>query len=370
MGTGTGWLSQHVLVRDAESGLLVGATPCYVKSHSAGEYVFDHSWASAYARAGGRYYPKLQCCVPFTPVTGASNDSRVHVTGADDPLHAGPRLLVHDQAPPGTSGVLAGGLKALAEAVDASSVHVTFPSRREADLLASDSEWLVRSGLQYHWPNQDYRSFADFEAALVQKKRKAVRQERKRAAEGLRISRLRGGDLKPRHWDAFYQFYTDTAERKWGSAYLTREFFDLLGEGLADSCMLVMAETEEPGGGGTIVAGALNLVGGDAIFGRNWGCRGEWPCLHFEVCYYQAIEEAIACRLQRVEAGAQGEHKLQRGYLPTLTYSTHYVRDPQFRRAVGDFLQREQAEMERAALMLSEEANPYKDLAAGIRSVD
>ena len=212
VGTGTGWLSQHVLVRDAESGCLHAAAPCYVKSHSAGEYVFDHSWATAYARAGGRYYPKLQCCVPFTPVTGvwlSCNCLLQQHTGAPlcrtqpaltIPTRVGPRLLVHDQAPPGTADVLAGGLKALAEAIEASSVHVTFPSRREADLLASDSEWLVRSGLQYHWPNHGYGSFADFEAALVQKRRKAVRQERKRAGEGLVISRLRGGDLKPRHW--------------------------------------------------------------------------------------------------------------------------------------------------------------------------
>lgn len=355
VGEGTGWLSQHVLAKDARTGELLGAAPAYIKLNSYGEYVFDQSWAQAYARAGGKYYPKLQLAVPFSPVTG-------------------PRLLVRETAPDGIAAALAEGVKAVAGELNVSSAHITFPTRAEAAALASDGEWMLRTGMQYHWQNQDYRTFADFEAALEQKRRKAVRQERKKAKHGLNIRRLRGADIKPHHWDAFYDFYQDTVDRKWGQSYLTKDFFHQLGETQADNCMLVIAEEAEPGGGAT-VAGALNLAGSRALFGRNWGCRGDYPCLHFELCYYQAIEEAIACGLQRVEAGAQGEHKMQRGYLPTLTYSAHYVRNEQFRRAVGDFLARERTEMAQLVQTLSAEASPYKDGCSpakgdSVRSVD
>lgn len=283
----------------------------------------------------------------------------------------GPRLLVRSDAPASVSTALARGIEFATEALDASSAHVTFPSRREAEMLQQEG-WLLRTGMQYHWPNMGYTNFADFEAALLQKRRKAVRQERKRAREGLVIRRLRGSEITARHWDAFNEFYIDTVDRKWGEAYLNRVFFDLLGENLGDAVMLVVAEVEEPGGGGEIVAGALNLVGSRAVFGRNWGCRGDWPCLHFELCYYAAIEEAIERGLERVEAGAQGEHKMQRGYLPTLTYSAHHIRAPQFRTAVSDFLDRERVELERVALELSKEASPYKDgglIENGVRTV-
>ena len=266
-------------------------TSCQLTQRARSEFVFDNSWASAYARNGARYYPKLQCCVPFTPVTG-------------------PRLLVRADAPAGLATTLAHGMAAVSDAMDVSSVHVTFPTRAEADLLVQDG-WLMRTGLQYHWRNRGYSSFADFEAALTQKRRKTVRQERKKAQEGLVLRRLRGDDIKPHHWDAFYDFYCDTADKKWGTACacrlrvlsvrialadvacadLTREFFDLLGSAVGDSVMLMVAEEAEPGGG-DIIAGALNLRGSEALFGRNWGCRVERPFLHMEL--WHAISDIAA----------------------------------------------------------------------------
>jgi predicted N-acyltransferase len=313
-------------------------------ARACSEFVFDQSWASAYARYGERYYPKLQSCVPFTPVTG-------------------PRLLVRPGAPADTGANLAHGVAAVADTLGVSSAHVTFPTAAEAELLVQQG-WMMRTGLQYHWTNRGYETFADFEAALTQKRRKVVRQERKKAREGLVLRRLRGADITAKHWDAFYAFYCDTAEKKWGQAYLTREFFAGLGDAVGDAVMLMVAEEAEPGGGGEIVAGALNLVGSHALFGRNWGCRGERPFLHMELCYYQAIEEAIAMKLSRVEAGAQGEHKMQRGYLPTTTYSAHYIRSPEFCVPIADFLRREALQMAEVAEELRA-TSPYKADGAG-----
>jgi len=326
------------------------------------------------------YYPKLQVASPFSPVTG-------------------PRLLCAADAPAGTFAALAEGLKETVEKLGLSSAHVTFLPREEAAQLQAQG-WCIRAGMQYHWLNRGYTSFADFEAALVQKRRKAVRQERRKAREGMRIRRLRGGEVTPAMWDAFYGFYTDTVDRKWGTAYLTRDFFQLLGETAGDSVLLVVAEEEEPAGGGGIVAGALNLVGGDALYGRNWGARGAFQLLRapircvsllpppslcgsdFELCYYQAIEEAIACGLARVEAGAQGEHKLSRGYLrartmrqldarashscapATATFSAHHIGLPPFRTAISDFVALEKAELTSVAEAMHVSENPYREAAS------
>lgn len=314
VGAETGWLPQHIVLSDGR-GRIVGCVPAYVKSHSYGEYVFDWGWAEAYERAGGRYYPKLQVAVPFTPVTG-------------------PRLLLHPDAPAGTAAALAEALVRLAERRGASSVHVTFHAEGEEEVL-SRAGFLARIGHQYHWHNDGYASFDDFLAALSSRKRKAIRKERAEvAARGLKLKTLCGRDLEEKHWAAFHRFYQDTTERKWAHAYLTRDFFHLLGERLADRVVLVVAEAAD----GEVVAGALNLLGGDTLYGRYWGCDADVRYLHFEACYYQAIECAIAQGLKRVEAGAQGEHKIQRGYLPQVTFSAHWIADPRLRAAIERFL--------------------------------
>lgn len=308
----TGWLPQHAALREGER--IVGIAPMYAKSHSYGEYVFDHGWAHSFERAGGSYYPKLQVAVPFSPVPG-------------------PRLLTRPGTPPEALGM------ALAQAcreLDLSSVHATFCTEAEQAALVG-AGWLPRLGKQFHWENAGYSSFDDFLAALSSRKRKALKRERRDAnGAGLTFLTLRGADIKPRHWAAFYKFYTSTVDRKWGSAYLTKQFFPLLSERLGDSVVLMMAEHD-----GRPVAGALNLVGDGALFGRNWGCTGDWPFLHFELCYYRAIDFAIEHGLARVEAGAQGEHKIQRGYLPKPTFSAHWIEHPGLRRAIGDYLDRE-----------------------------
>ena len=299
----TGWLPQHLALEDA-TGRLWGAVPLYLKSHSYGEYVFDWGWASAYERAGGRYYPKLQCAVPFTPVTG-------------------PRLLLRHDAPQQATATLIAAMIELARRHKVSSLHVTFPTRGEWERLGA-AGFLQRIGQQFHWQNDGYETFENFLAALNSRKRKAIRRERREALEnGIEIETLSGSDIKTRHWDAFFRFYRSTSDRKWGEAYLTRAFFDLVGERMADRVALVMAKKN-----GRYVAGALNLIGRETLFGRNWGCLGEFPFLHFEACYYRAIDFAIARGLKRVEAGAQGQHKIQRGYLPVETYSAHWIRDP------------------------------------------
>jgi uncharacterized protein len=334
----TGWLPQHVLVED-EAGRLLGAAPLYLKSHSYGEYVFDHGWAAAFERAGGNYYPKLQLAVPFTPVTG-------------------PRLLLHPEAAENTAEVLVAALIKIARAHKVSSLHVTFPRRAEWERLGA-AGFLQRQGQQFHWENRDYQTFDDFLAALNSRKRKQIRRERRDALEGLEVEVLTGGDLAPKHWDAFHRFYCATTDRKWGGGYLTREFFDLLHERLADRVVLMMAKRT-----GRYVAGALNLLGSDTLFGRNWGCVGDFPFLHFELCYYRAIDFAIERGLKRVEAGAQGAHKIQRGYLPQPTYSAHWIADRNFARAVEDFLRRERAAISEEMEELEQELSPFRCEAA------
>ena len=331
----TGWLPRHVLVEDA-GGRLLAAAPLYLKSHSQGEYVFDHGWAQAYERAGGSYYPKLQAAVPFTPVTG-------------------PRLLVRPDAPPDTAEALIAALIEVARAHKVSSLHVTFPTREDWERLGA-AGFLQRSGQQYHWENRGYARFEDFLAALNSRKRKQIRRERREAlVKGLEIETLTGGDLEPRHWDAFYRFYRATTDHRWGGAYLTRAFFDLLHRRLADRVVLVLARE-----GRRYVAGALNLLGSDTLYGRNWGTIGDYPFLHFEVCYYRALDFAIERGLARVEAGAQGTHKIQRGYLPTPTYSAHWVRDRGFARAIETFLARERAAVAAEMEELTQELSPFR----------
>jgi uncharacterized protein len=297
--------------------------PLYVKGHSQGEYVFDHGWAQALERAGGRYYPKLQVAVPFTPVPGPRLFAR------PGPLADGVRDAMIDM------------LAKIAGDNGISSVHATFCS--EADWKRfGEHGWLLRLGQQYHWHNNGYRCFDDFLAALASRKRKAIRKEREAVRrEGLTLRALCGGEIKPRHWDAFFAFYMDTGGRKWGSPYLTRAFFDILGGTMADKVVLVMAEAD-----GRPVGGALNLKGDDTLYGRYWGCLESHAFLHFEACYYQAIDYAITHDLQRVEAGAQGDHKIQRGYMPVPTFSAHWIVDPGFRRAIDDYLKRERPAIE------------------------
>ncbi|MBA4492513.1 GNAT family N-acetyltransferase [Paracoccus sp. S1E-3] len=312
VGAGTGWHPAHLALRHGAQ--LHGVAPCYVKTHSQGEYIFDHAWAEAFERAGGQYYPKLQCAVPFTPVTG-------------------PRLIAPDAE--GQQALLA-AMTQLCQQNGLSGAHVTFCTEAEADLGAR-SGFLPRSTQQFHWENDRYADYGDFLSRLSSRKRKALKKERARAQDfGGTIRQLRGDDILPEHWDAFWTFYQDTGARKWGHPYLTRAFFDRLHETMRDDCLLVLAERD-----GRPVAGALNLIGPDAIFGRYWGAIEEHPFLHFELCYHQAIDFAIAEGLSRVEAGAQGEHKLARGYLPTETHSLHWVADPGFRRALEDYLDRE-----------------------------
>jgi predicted N-acyltransferase len=312
----TGWMPQHLSIARPD-GTIAAVVPLYAKTHSYGEYIFDYGWADAYERAGGRYYPKLLSAAPFTPIPG-------------------PRLMLRAGAPADTRVHLIAAMIELAKRRRISSVHVNFPEQADMDALV-EAGFLQRLGQQFHWANDGYRDFDDFLAALNSRKRKAVKKERREAlAPGLEIDVLTGSDLQPRHWDAFYEFYLATSDRKWGSAYLNRRFFTLIGERMSEKIVLVMARH-----GANYVAGAFNLLGKDTIYGRNWGSYGDYKFLHFECCYYQAIEFAITRGLKRVEAGAQGPHKIQRGYLPTPTYSAHWIPDPAFRRAVAQFLTRE-----------------------------
>jgi predicted N-acyltransferase len=331
----TGWLPQHLVLPNPQGGIL-GCAPLYLKSHSYGEYVFDWNWADAYERAGGRYYPKLQCSVPFTPATG-------------------PRLLVNPAAERGEVEVgLVAAMLELARRHQASSPHITFPPKEQFERLG-EFGLLQRLGVQYHWLNQDYADFDAFLAGLASRKRKAIKKERRKVAEsGIRLTPLSGSDIQPRHWDAFYEFYMATADRKWGQSYLTREFFHLLGEHLAERVVLVMADYQDE-----LVAGALNLKSDTTLFGRNWGSLGRFRFLHFETCYYQAIDYAIAHGLKTVEAGAQGEHKIQRGYLPTATYSAHWIADAGFSHAIEDFLVRERRAMQHEIDALAD-YSPFK----------
>ena len=318
----TGWLPRHLAIED-EAGRLIGAAPMYLKTHSYGEYVFDWGWAEAYERAGGKYYPKLQASIPFTPVTG-------------------PRLLLRGQATePGVANALIAGMVQLSSRLDVSSLHVTFPTQEQWELLGQRG-FLLRQGQQFHWLNPGYGTFDDFLATLASRKRKAIRKERRGAlGAGITIETLTGADIKPRHWDAFHAFYIDTVSRKWGHPYLSRAFFARLGETLGDNVVLIMAARD-----GREIAGALNLRGADALYGRNWGCLEDHKFLHFELCYYRAMDFAIETGLKRVEAGAGGRHKVQRGYLPQPTYSAHWIRDAHFRTAVERFLIEERHEVD------------------------
>jgi len=313
----TGWLPLHLVVEGAGQSLLAAA-PCYLKSHSQGEYVFDHGWADAFERAGGAYYPKLQVCAPFTPVTG-------------------PRLLARSGTHAAAArSALIKGLVALRRQTGASSVHVTFPLHDEWRLLG-DNGFLLRRDQQFHWFNEGYASFDDFLGGLAARKRKAIRRERRDAlADGVTIVQLTGADITNDAWDAFFAFYQDTGSRKWGRPYLTRDFYRRIAASMADRVLLVMARRD-----GRYIAGAINFLGPDAIYGRHWGCIEDHPFLHFEVCYYQAIDYAISHGLARVEAGAQGEHKLARGYRPVATFSAHDIAHPGLKRAIAEFLERE-----------------------------
>jgi predicted N-acyltransferase len=332
-GTATGksgWLGQHLVLEDT-SGHPVAVMPCYLKSHSMGEYVFDYGWADAFERAGGRYYPKLQASVPFTPVTSR----RLLVGGGPD----GDRRR----------RLLAIGAVALAERHKVSSLHVTFAPKDEWQIYG-ECDYLQRTGKQFHFVNEGYRDFEDFLAALTSRKRKTIKRERRDAlAGGIIVDRLTGSDLTERAWDAFFDFYMDTGSRKWGRPYLNRRFFSMISERMADRILLILAKR-----GNRPIAGALNFIGSDTLYGRNWGTIDDQPFLHFELCYYQAIEWAIDHGLTYVEAGAQGEHKLARGYRPTTTYSAHWIANLSFRRAVADFLDHERKDVARESTMLAD----------------
>ncbi|OJY36304.1 MAG: GNAT family N-acetyltransferase [Rhodobacterales bacterium 65-51] len=316
-GPGTGWLARPLLVH--RGAQMIAAAPLYVKSHSQGEYIFDHGWAEAYERAGGRYYPKLQIAVPFTPATG-----RRFLTLPGEEV-AGMAALIE-------------GATRVAQQNGLSSLHATFCTEAEAETGAAMG-LMPRLTQQFHWQNDGYSSYEDFLATLASRKRKALRKERAMAnSHGLRIENLTGDALRPEHWDAFWAFYQDTGSRKWGRPYLTRNFFDRIQQTMRDDVLLVLAFD-----GSRPVAGALNFIGRSALYGRYWGCVEDYPCLHFELCYHRAIDWAIAQGLDRVEAGAQGEHKLARGYLPAETHSLHWIADPAFARAVADYLDRERA---------------------------
>lgn len=332
----TGWLPQHLVLEKA-GGDTIGIIPCYLKGHSQGEYVFDHGWADAFERAGGRYYPKLQATVPFTPATGR-------------------RLLAgNDEDTKSRQLVMAGGLQEVCNRHGVSSAHITFMTEAEWSLLGAHG-FLRRTDQQFHWLNDSYENFDDFLAALSSRKRKNIRKERAAAlaGNGISIEWLTGSDLTEDVWDTFFRFYMDTGSRKWGQPYLTREFYSMIGEAIAEDIVLIMARR-----GGEYVAGAINFVGSHTLYGRHWGCIEDHPFLHFEVCYYQAIDYAIAHGLERVEAGAQGGHKLARGYVPQITHSAHFIPNPSFRQAVEDYLKHERAAVERENRIIARHA-PFK----------
>jgi predicted N-acyltransferase len=330
-----GWGPQHLAVED-EEGAVAAVMPLYLKSHSQGEYVFDHAWADAYERAGGRYYPKLLSAAPFTPVTGQ-------------------RLLVRPDIDPEVAWeTLIGGALTLCQKHGISSLHVNFPTEPEWRWMG-ERGLSLREGQQYHWENRAYADFEAFLGDLSSGRRKTIKRERRDAQAGVDIECLTGAQIGEAHWDAFFGFYIDTGSRKWGRPYLTRQFFSLLSERMADEVLLVMASRD-----GRYIAGALNLIGGDCLYGRHWGCVEDVPFLHFELCYYQAIEWAIGRGLVRVEAGAQGQHKIARGYLPKAVYSAHYIADPMLRGPVGRYLEEERAGVEAEIEWLTEEYSPFR----------
>jgi predicted N-acyltransferase len=331
----TGWSPRHLSVEDVE-GRVCGVMPLYLKSHSRGEYVFDWAWAEAYERAGGQYYPKLLSAIPFTPVTG-------------------PRLMVRPGADLETvRRTLLAGAMTLCDRHDASSLHVTFPDEAEWRLMG-EGGLLLRQDQQYHWHNAGYATFDDFLAALSSSHRKSIRRERRDAQAQVEIVALSGGELTEDHWDAFFGFYMDTGARKWGSPYLSRDFFSVLSERMADEILLILARRD-----GRWIAGALNLIGADTLYGRYWGATEHVPFLHFELCYYQAMDHAIARGLKRVEAGAQGQHKIARGYLPSPVYSAHFIADPALREPVARYLRQERAAVREDMAATTEELSPFR----------
>ncbi len=325
-----GWQPVPILI-DGEDSILAGALPAYLKSHSQGEYIFDHAWADAWTRAGGRYYPKLLIAAPFTPAPG-------------------PRLLARDD---GFALRLIAAAQQITDNNGLSSAHANFVEPGDLALFKA-SGWLIREGVQYHWADDGYGDFEGFLAALSSRKRKAIRKERQTAQAEVTIRCLRGAEIEAHHWDAFWHFYQDTGARKWGRPYLTRAFFAEVAQTMADDLLLIVAERD-----GRPVAGALNFIGAETLYGRYWGCTEDIPCLHFELCYYQAIDWALANGLSRVEAGAQGEHKLARGYVAVPTWSAHYIPDPGFRDAIENFLDRERRAVEREIEFLGE-MTPFK----------
>lgn len=330
-----GWGAHHLSIED-DAGRIGAVLPFYAKSHSQGEYVFDHSWADAYERAGGQYYPKLIAAAPFSPVPG-------------------PRLLVRPDIDRNEGRrMLIGAAMTFAKDAGISTIGFNFPMADEWKFMGEEG-LLQRQNQQYHWLNQGYATFDDFLGALSSGRRKTIRRERRDAQAELEIHCLTGNEITEAHWDAFFEFYMDTASRKWGSPYLNRRFFSMLGERMADRVLLVLARRK-----GRWIAGAYNMIGGDCLYGRNWGCIEHVPFLHFELCYYQAIEWAIGRGLARVEAGAQGQHKIARGYLPTAVYSTHYIADPGLRRAVARFLEEERAAVQGEMDWLAEEYSPFR----------
>lgn len=339
----TGWLGQHMQLKSSD-GNTIAVMPCYLKNHSQGEYVFDYGWAEAIQRAGGRYYPKLQISIPFTPASG-------------------PRVLVaHQEQVRQCRAAMADATDQMAARLGASSAHMTFIEEDEyADF--GDFGWLQRNDTQFHWNNEEFSSFEQFLAALSSRKRKNIRKERQAVTEsGLTIHVLTGNDITREHWDHFFDFYIDTGSRKWGTPYLTREFFSSVGENMAEDIVLIMVQN-----GDRWIAGAINFIGGDALYGRNWGCIEHHDCLHFEVCYYAAIEFAIARGLKRVEAGAQGPHKLSRGYLPVMTRSVHMIQDPRLRAAVSDYLDMERKAVARDNKLIEQHHSPFRK---GMREED
>lgn len=326
VGGRSGWSPLPLVIEDA-AGVAAAALPAYLKGHSQGEYVFDHSWADAWHRAGGQYYPKLQISVPFTPATGP------RLLTGEHPALGVPLLRVAEQ---------------ICEQNNLSSAHATFIEPAQLPLF-EEAGWLLRTDTQFHWDNAGYATFDDFLGVLSSEKRKNLRKERAKAQDGVEIRQLTGDAILPEHWDAFWVFYQDTGARKWGRPYLTREAFALMSERMADRILLVLAFI-----GGQPVAGALNFIGAEALYGRYWGAVIDKPFLHFELCYYQAIDAAIALGLGRVEAGAQGQHKLARGYKPVPTWSAHYITDPGFRSAVADFLERERQGVAQEQMWLAE----------------
>ncbi len=342
VGGRSGWTPRHLVLRDA-AGAIEACAPAYLKAHSQGEYVFDHSWAEAYERAGGDYYPKLQVAVPFTPVPGA----RLLVRPGEHASHA--------------EDVLARAIMQVAEQSGLSGAHATFLTEAQWQRLGMLG-YLQRTDQQFHWTNDGYKSFDDFLGSLASRKRKAVRKEREEAlSAGLKVVWLRGREITEAHWDAFFTFYMDTGSRKWGRPYLNRRAFSLIGAATGEAPLLMLAMRD-----GRAIAGSFHMIGGDCLYGRYWGATEHHPCLHFEMCYYQAIDFAIAHGLKRVEAGAQGEHKLARGYLPTKTYSAHYICDPSLRRAVAEYLSRERQYVDRAA----EELSAYAPFRRGEKQED